>query len=193
MTTPVNKPYIILTGNGSLTDFAFSFPIIENTDLIVVVDDILQVEYSTYTIEDLTSEGGTVVFALAPVDGAIVQIIRKTTINQSVDYIEAPFMAESHEGALDKVTYILQEQLDGGFAGTDSDGNIIYITFDLDVETGAKTMTITNSGGTDAVLPSWVSGVSAGVFHGEITTAAPEDGEATPKPDGYVWIQVDAE
>jgi len=89
-------------------------------------------------------------------------------------------MAETHEFALDKITYILQELLSG----------FIGITFDLSVTAGEITVTINNSGGTDAVMQPWVSGETAGVFHGEITTNAPVDGEDSTKADGYIYIEV---
>ena len=191
MTTNTQKPYIIYEGDGSLTTFTFAFSIVEDLDLLVLVDNVLLLQYSGYTVESVTDDGGTVEFTEAPADDSQVIILRQTTITQNVDYeTNEPFQVDTHEWNLDKITYILQELLGGAGGGIDGDGNPIYITFDLDAEPGANWVTITNSGGTDARIPSWVSGTLAGVFHGEIDveTNLPADESATSKPDGYVWL-----
>ena len=188
---PTSIPYNSLEGNGSITSFPFTFGIVETFDLLVLVDGILQIEYSTYTIENLTDVGGDIEFTDAPDSGAVVLILRKTTMTQQVDYVTGePFQAETHEAELDKIVYILQELIGGAFAGIDSDGNPVYMTFDLDVEQGTVTVTVTNTGGTNAVIPAWESGTLAGVFHGELLLEAgvPTDESATTKPDGFIWL-----
>jgi len=190
MTTDTQIPYADIEANGTQTRFPFEFTIVENIDLLVIVNGVLMIEYSAYTIEDLTDEGGVIVFTLPPKAGWRVLILRKTTISQNVDYtLYDSFPAETHEWNLDKITFILQELLTGAFGGLDSDGNPVYLTFDLSVTAGVTTVTINNSGGTDATLQPWVSGEKAGVFHGEIG-ATPADGSATTKPDGYVWLEI---
>ena len=132
------------------------------------------------------------VFFLPPVADARVLILRRTTISQNVNYTEnSIFPAETHEWNLDKITFILQELVNGAFGGIDSDGNLVVLTFNLSVTATETKLTINNSGGTDAVLPAWVSGEKAGVFHGELTTSAPIDGNPTSQPDGYVWIETE--
>jgi hypothetical protein len=100
-----------------------------------------------------------------------------------LDYTEAPFPSASHEDELDKLTYILQELKDGVLGGD--------ITFDLGTLIDAISVTITNSGGTNAYIPTWTNNEFAGVFQGEIAEVIPADGEATLKPDGFTWYQVD--
>lgn len=191
MTTQVNIPYTDLEGDGSITDFAFSFPIVENVDLIVLVGGILQIEYSDYVVDALTDDGGEVIFSEAPADGDRVLILRRTTMTQNVDYdSDEPFMAETHEWNLDKITFILQELITGAWGGYDTDGNPVYLSFDLDATQQAYTLTVTNTGGTDAVLPAWESGTLAGVYHGETTDSAPADEAVTTKPDGYIWLEI---
>ncbi len=190
MTTDTQIPYADIEANGTQIRFPFEFTIVENIDLLVIVNGVLMIEYSAYTIEDLTDEGGVIVFSEPPPSGIRVLILRRTTISQNVDYAEFnKFPAETHEWNLDKITFILQELLTGAFGGLDSDGNLVVLTFDLSVTAGVTTVTINNSGGTDATLQPWVSGEKAGVFHGEIGTA-PLDGAATDKPDGYIWIEL---
>lgn len=192
MTVPVQKPYTDLEGDGSTTTFAFTFSIVESLDLIVLIAGVLQIEFSTYTIENLTENGGEVEFTTAPPSEARVLILRKTTITQQTDYTEAPFPSETHEDVLDKITYILQELLSGAFGGIDSDGNPVFLSFDLSVTPNETTVTINNTGGTDAELPPWVSSTLAGVYHGETTLEAsvPADESVTTKEDGYVWLGI---
>jgi len=161
--------------------------LIEPADLIVSIDGNIQVESSAYFVVKQTGaadfeKGGDVVFTVPPVAGAIVLIIRKTTISQQIDYTAAAFPSETHEFGYDKLTYILQELINGSLDGLSS--------FDLSTIQGAADVTIVNSGGTDAVLPAWVSAMFAGVFIGEITDTPPNDGDATGEPDGKVWFGV---
>jgi len=189
MTTNVAIPFIDLVADGAIDTFTFEFPIVENFDLIVLVDNndgegLRELsEFSEYTIVNLTDEGGEVLFALPPIDNARVLIVRRTTISQNIDYLLfSSFPAETHEFQLDKITYILQELL-GGPLGP------LFLTFDLAAVPDLSTITITNTGGTDALIPSWVSQETAGAFHGEVTLNAPADESFADKPDGYVYYE----
>jgi hypothetical protein len=199
MTVNVQTPYIVYIGDGVITDFAFTYGLVETFDLIIIVDGIVQIEYSDYTLEPAEGFpsgnrfwlGGTVKFTNAPASESTVVILRKTTITQQTDYEDfTRFPAETHEEVLDKITYILQELRRGIWGGIDGDGNPILYSFDLGVIPHEFTMEITNSGGTGVTLPMWVSDTYAGVFAGEITTSAPADEAATTKPDGYIFIEV---
>ncbi|RLA59045.1 MAG: hypothetical protein DRQ89_14620, partial [Epsilonproteobacteria bacterium] len=112
---------------------------------------------------------------------SVVTLTRRTSITQQVDYTATAFPSQTHEGQLDKIIMILQELLLDDGSGISS--------FDLSVQQAETLVTILNSGGSDAVIPSWVSASLAGVFHGEVTLSAPADGAATIKPDGYIWIE----
>jgi len=187
MTVSVQIPYNDYFGNGAIKLFSFTFGLLETADLLVLVDQVVQVENSNYTVVPPTGkstfeDGGDVLFTLPPDGGSRVLILRKTTVSQNIDYTAAPFPSETHEGGYDKLTYILQELITGVLDGT--------ITFDLSVIQGVETVTIVNSGGTDAVLPAWVSATLAGVFMGEITITPPTDGDATTEADGKVWFGV---
>ncbi|RLD56787.1 MAG: hypothetical protein DRI97_06735, partial [Bacteroidetes bacterium] len=122
MTTNTQTPYADLEANGTQTDFPFTFSIVENIDLLVLVDGVLMIEYSSYTISGLTDEGGVIAFVEPPPAGVRVLILRRTTISQNVDYeLYDGFPAETHEWNLDKITFILQELLSGAFGGVDED------------------------------------------------------------------------
>jgi len=191
VTTQVQIPYTNQLGDGTKTLFTYEFGIVENTDLYVTVANVQMTEYSDYTLQNVTDDGGEVLFAEAPAQDAIVSIFRRTTISQEVDYQQfTSFPAETHEWNLDKLTFILQELINGVWTGLDPDGEPQVISFDLSVTANEATVTINNSGGTDAEIPAWVSGLAAGVYHAEVVPAAevPADGSLSTKPDGYIYI-----
>jgi hypothetical protein len=190
MTVSVQIPYNSYIGNASITLFSFTFSLVADDDLLVLVNQVQQIIDSDYTISqsagipesDIYENGGDVNFVNPPAAGSDVLILRSTAITQQLDYTQAPFPSASHEDELDKLTYILQELRDGVLEG---------LTFDLSTLIDEISVLIVNSGGTDALIPTWVSNVSAGVFQGEIAESTPADGEATIKPDGFTWYQVD--
>ena len=196
MTVNVQIPYVSLVGDGEITRFTFTFGLVETYDLYVKVNGELMVEYSDYTVENIVDDdGGDVVFAEPPDDGAVVIIYRDTTKSQQLDYVNTQaFPSETHEEMLDKIIYILQELIAGTFNGIGDDGKPFQLTFDLSVTQQEITMTVVNSGGTDAVLPMWENATLAGVYAGEVVPLdinMPADESATTKPDGYIWLGIE--
>ena len=105
------------SGNGSTTTFAYGFKIFADADLTV----ILRSAAGTETVQTLTTHysvtnagvdsGGNVVFGSAPAAGVTVVIRRNIAQTQTTDYTaNDPFPAESHEDALDRLTFIAQQQ-----------------------------------------------------------------------------------
>jgi hypothetical protein len=182
MTVDFASPRSSLIASGTQTKFTFTWPVLEEPDLLVYLNDVLQVEYSDYILEPDFEDGGDVIFTLAPLSGVVVGLVRKTSITQQLDYTATAFPSQTHEVQLDKIIMILQELLIGRISGD--------ITFDLTAEQQATLVNVLNSGGTDAVIPAWVDATLAGVFHGEITEVAPADGSASAKPDGYMYVEV---
>ena len=116
MTISEQTPTVAYTGDGVATVFSFAFQILDNADLIVTVNAVTQVENTDYTIENLTVNGGDVDFGIsaAPADGDAISIARNTPRDQDVIYTPFdPFPAKTHEGALDKLTLIVQELVGG--------------------------------------------------------------------------------
>ena len=191
MTINVELPVISYKGDGVKVVFTFDFSLTEEEDLYVKVDNVLVTEFSEYVIQNVTFTGGEILFDEPPADGAIVVIFRDTDKTQQVDYIQYDsFPAETHEAELDKIVRILQELIQGTFTGIDDNGELVTLSFDLGVELAQYLTTITNSGGTDAPVPMWVSATTAGVFAGEYMPEAelPADGSATTFPDGYILL-----
>ena len=102
-------------GNNSTTSFAYTFPIHSTSELKVILRSSAGVEtvqtLSThYSIVDNGVNGGQVNFVTAPERVCLVILIRDTNLTQEVDYIaNDPFPAETHEGAIDKLTLQMQE------------------------------------------------------------------------------------
>lgn len=111
-------------GDGSATEFAYTFPILDSTHIEVYrqlsTETALEaklVPAEEYTVEGAGVEsGGKVVFKVAPSSGTKLSILRNVPITQLYQYQELDsFPAESHENALAKLTMICQgldERLD---------------------------------------------------------------------------------
>jgi hypothetical protein len=104
---------VVYTASSAQTEFPFAYKFLENADLLVYVDDDLQTSGYTVTGAGLDA-GGEVTFAVGLTAGQVVAISRAPAITQEVDYVENdPFPAETHEGALDKLTMVCQRLEDG--------------------------------------------------------------------------------
>jgi hypothetical protein len=102
-------------GDNTTTAFSFTFPIHGGNELQVIERSALGTETvkslnTHYTITDNGAAGGTVTFGTAPATGTTIVLLRDTSLTQEVDYVSNdPFPAETHEGALDKLTLQVQE------------------------------------------------------------------------------------
>ena len=122
MTVSSTTTKVSYSGNGSTTVFAYGFKIFADADLRVIeraADGTETVKSLTthYTVSGAGSDsGGNVTFGTAPASGVTVIIKRNLTLTQGTDYVaNDPFPAESHEEALDRLTFItqgIQEELD---------------------------------------------------------------------------------
>ena len=123
-TTTIKNSY---SGNGSTTEFAYTFPINSTSEISVIERSSTGAETSksegsgstNYSIVDNGATGGTITMVTAPAAGTTLVIRRNTALTQETDYVaNDPFPAETHEDALDKLnmqTQELQEQLDRSF------------------------------------------------------------------------------
>ena len=105
-------------GNGSTTNFAYQFKILQDSDLVVIIRSSTGTETTKtltthYTVTGAGSaSGGTVVFTSGniPASGETVVIRRNVPQTQVIDYIaNDPFPAETHEEGLDRNTMIAQQ------------------------------------------------------------------------------------
>jgi hypothetical protein len=161
------------TGDGVTASFAFSFPILEEDDLLVQIKDT----NGTVTNKTITTEytvngtgnrtgftdytTGNVVFTAGniPLSTDTIIIKRNIPFTQETDYTEnGRFPAESHERALDKLTFLqLQQQesidqspkfdSDISFSGNLPDPSADkYIKFDA-AGTGFEAVTLSSTSG----------------------------------------------
>ena len=114
VSTTTNK--VSYSGTGSQTVFAYAFKIFADGDLDVYIRDTngtetLQTITTNYTVSGAgTDSGGNVTFVTAPGSTDTVVIQRKLGLTQGTDYVaNDPFPAESHEDALDRLTFITQQ------------------------------------------------------------------------------------
>ena len=97
-------------GDGVQVDFPYTFLVLTASHLKVWVDNVLTTDWSISGLGN--SAGGTVTFNSAPPTGTgNVVFLRQVPLQQLTDYEEYdPFPAETHEGALDYLTMIDQQQ-----------------------------------------------------------------------------------
>jgi hypothetical protein len=104
------------TGDGTTVAFSFPYRFFASIDLEVYLTtaagvETLQTLTTDYTVSNTgTEDGGTVTFLTAPATGVTVTILRVLPLTQAVDYqANDSFPAETHEGALDRLTLQAQQ------------------------------------------------------------------------------------
>ncbi len=107
--------------NGSIQNFVFSFPIIETSDLEVIltdadgVDTILTetTDYIVSSVNDDYSDGGIVTTIATYTTGNTITIVRNVPLLQESDFTEGmPTLYETFEDGLDRLTMITQQLSD---------------------------------------------------------------------------------
>src|SRR5210317_1678214 len=118
MTVSTTTTAVSAAGDGSTTDFTFTFEILAASDLrVIVVTDSTGAESEKTLTTDYTVagvgqvNGGTVTFVTAPASGETVHIKRgKMALTQPTNYTpNDPFPAETHENALDRMALQVQQ------------------------------------------------------------------------------------
>jgi hypothetical protein len=116
MTISSTTVKVSYSGNGSTTVFAYTFKILDDDEIQVIIrtsdgTETIKTKTTDYTVSGVGSAGGgNITFLTAPVTGQTVVLKRNTTKTQETDYVaNDPFPANSHEEALDRVTMIAQE------------------------------------------------------------------------------------
>ncbi len=145
------------TASSSQTTFAYAFKIFADGDLKVYVNGTLKTLTTHYTVTNAgVTAGGNVVFGTGLTSGDKVIIQRDLALTQSTDYVENdPFPADSHETALDRLTFIVQQLNDGvesrsfKFAKTVTDAGTIEINLDSS-DRSSKILAFDSTGGLSA-------------------------------------------
>tara|TARA_Y100000004_G_C8953610_1_gene429716 strand:- start:34 stop:1422 length:1389 start_codon:yes stop_codon:yes gene_type:complete len=105
------------SGNGSTTVFAYTFKIFDDDDITVIIRtdstgaETTKTKTTHYSVSGVGSaSGGNITFGSAPASGETVVLLRTTARTQLTDYVaNDPFPAATHEDALDKLTFLVQE------------------------------------------------------------------------------------
>ena len=116
MTVSSSTNRVTYAGNGSTTVFPYTYKIFDQDDLTV----ILRAANGTETVQTITSQytvsgvgnagGGNVTMLTAPASGTTLVILREQDLVQELDIVpNDPFPADSLEGALDKLTFMVQQ------------------------------------------------------------------------------------
>jgi chemotaxis protein histidine kinase CheA len=116
MTVSSSTNRVSYAGNGSTTVFPYTYKIFDQDDLTV----ILRAANGTETVQTITSQytvsgvgnagGGNVTMLTAPASGTTLVILREQDLVQELDIVpNDPFPADSLEGALDKLTFMVQQ------------------------------------------------------------------------------------
>ena len=108
------------SGNGSNDTFAYGFKIFDDDDITVIIrtdatgTETVKTKTTHYTVTNVgNASGGNVVFTGGniPSSGETVVLRRTSAQTQTTDYVaNDPFPAATHEAALDKLTFLAQEQ-----------------------------------------------------------------------------------
>ncbi|MBT8438177.1 MAG: hypothetical protein KJO91_00515, partial [Gammaproteobacteria bacterium] len=143
MTVRAIVPIIEYTGNGVITKYDWDWDMIEDSSINVLVDNINVFNWSL--------EGQSVVFDVAPEDGAEIKIYRRTTIWMPENYRAfGRFHSEKTELSVDRAILIAQERA-GDRTGNAANG--IVGGANLSITRGEYDLTVVSERGTDAVLP----------------------------------------
>ncbi|MDA7891206.1 tail fiber domain-containing protein [Akkermansiaceae bacterium] len=118
MTVSSTTTKVSYSGNGSTTVFAYTFKVFDEDDLTVILrnnataTETVQAINTNYSVSGVGNvNGGNITFVTAPASGVTVVVRRTSAQTQTTDYTpNDPFPAESHEEALDKLTFVQQEQ-----------------------------------------------------------------------------------
>jgi hypothetical protein len=116
MTVSSSTNRVSYAGNGSTTVFPYTYKIFDQDDLTV----ILRAANGTETVQTITSQytvsgvgnagGGNVTMLTAPASGTTLVILREQDLVQGLDIVpNDPFPADSLEGALDRLTFMVQQ------------------------------------------------------------------------------------
>jgi hypothetical protein len=184
--TTVKNSY---SGNGSTTQFAYTFKIFADTDLQVIIRSSTGTETTKtltthYTVSGAgDASGGNVTFTSGntPATGETVVIRRGVPQTQAIDYIaNDPFPAESHEEGLDRATMTIQqmqEELDRSFK-VSATNSITTPEFTEDAATRAsRTLGFDSTGNVLTTVADFLpAGGDSAMFQYSTTTADADPG-----------------
>lgn len=155
MTVALATPLDEYTGNGTTTEFAYNFRLLDSSHLKVYLNGVLQ--SSGYTVSDVGEDDGTVTFTTAPANGVSVRLQRVVPASRTTDYpFNSGLRAETLNNDFDRLVMMIQG-IDYGFLGTASG------TDDWDAESQKIVNLATPTASTDAANKSYVDAQVASI------------------------------
>lgn len=105
----IQTPVINYTANGSVTDFAYPFQVLNEADLKVYIDAVEVT--GGFTNDGVgNAAGGNVIFEIAPLENSVVRLIRTTSISRITDYVEGGAIpAATIDTDFDRAVMMVQE------------------------------------------------------------------------------------
>jgi len=106
------RPRIQAIGDGTQTEFIYPFAIFKTEDLEVYLDEVLQT--TGYSVDGTgLSDGGSVTFESAPLNGVLVTLRRRLVIERTSDFAEGgAFHAHVINQELDYLVAVSQQNAD---------------------------------------------------------------------------------
>lgn len=106
------------SGDDSTVVFAYTFKVFDDDDIQVILRndttgaETVQTKTTHYSVSGVgNTSGGNITFVTAPATGQTVVLLRAIPLTQATDYTpNDPFPAATHEDALDRLTFIVQDQ-----------------------------------------------------------------------------------
>ncbi len=106
---PAITPVVRYAGDGTTTNYSYSFPIFASEDLRVFIDGAEQISGFTINGAGETS-GGAVIFDNAPQSGSVITLLRDVPIERMSDFIEGgDFSAKALNTELDFLVAAVQQ------------------------------------------------------------------------------------
>ena len=158
MTVGVSLKRVVQTGTGSTAAFNFNAPVLDDDELAVYTYNIssatqtLQTKGGAGTYDYNVTINSSTKFATITLNNNLpathrITILRNIPLTQGVDYVQGdPFSAETHEGALDKLTLIaaqVQEEQDRSIKVIESSATTDLVMAELVAQ---KLLVVNNAG-----------------------------------------------
>lgn len=135
-------PWVQYNGTNGQTVYVYPFPIFDDRDIVVDIDDVVLTLNVDYTVTGVTAEdGGTIVLAVPSAGGELITLLRDTPVDRLTDYVEnGDFLADTVNNDFDRIILMIQELKNG----TNGLASAIRLPF-TEAPTDAKTILNTDS------------------------------------------------
>ncbi len=202
MSLASEKRKIQFVASGTQTVFPYDFLILSESDIKVISSDpttgveTLELLTTDYTLTGIgNSNGGNVIFVVAPTALDRITIKREVPYTQLVDYTPSGnFPAETHEGALDRLTFQtqqLQERVDRAMIAAEATTGSNFVIPDPTLASSLGKFIKVNAAGTGYELAVVVAGDIADVMTDKGDLATHTGAATIRKPvgtDGQVLV-----